>query len=249
MPILISPEQRKLAYNKTAGKAPGIMFLGGFRSDMTGNKALALEALCKENGHAFVRFDYSGHGESEGDFAEGTITRWFEDALAIFDSQSNGKQILVGSSMGGWLMTRLALTRPDRIHALVGIAAAPDFTIRRMWPQMSQSQQAEILEKGVIHVPSDMGGTYPITKALIDSGNKESVFGMDMIPINCPVRLLHGTLDDVVPTRTSYEFAEKMVSADVQIMMVNGGDHRLSREEDITLLSNTVSSLLGLQNS
>lgn len=224
------------------------MFLCGFRSDMTGNKALALEAFCKEKGHAFVRFDYSGHGESEGDFAEGTITRWFEDSLAVFDTQAEGKQTLVGSSMGGWLMTRLALTRPERIHALVGIAAAPDFTMRRMWPQMSPSQQEELLTKGVIHVPSDMGGTYPITKALIDSGTKESVFDKGDIPINCPVRLLHGTRDDVVPTRTPYEFAEKLSSTNVQILMVNNGDHRLSRDEDISLLCKTVSSLLDLQN-
>lgn len=247
MPFLSTPQHRKIAYNKTEGSNPGVIFLGGFRSDMTGNKALALEAFCKASGSAFVRFDYSGHGQSEGDFAEGTITRWLEDALAVFDSQTSGKQVLIGSSMGGWIMTRVALLRPDRIHALVGLAAAPDFTQRRMWPQMNPVQQKELIEKDVIHVPSDEGGTYPITRALVESGKAESIFSMPSIPIDCPVRLLQGSLDPVVPPATAYEFAEKLASSDVQITMVNGGDHRLSRDEDISLLCATVNTLLDLQ--
>lgn len=235
--MFLTPQQRKIAYHKTEGRTPGVMFLGGFMSDMTGAKATALEQYCKERGQAFVRFDYSGHGRSEGAFADGTITRWIEDALAVFDHLTEGPQILIGSSMGGWIMTRLALARPDRIHALIGIAPGPDFTERLMWPQMTKAQQETLMRDGIIHVPTEYGDKpYSITKGLIESGRKESVLSLPSIPIHCPVRILQGMQDPDIPWPYAYEFAEKLESREVQVTLIKDGDHRLSRKEDIDLL-------------
>src|SRR5438876_5683355 len=157
---LARPDGATIAYHRLPGAVPGIVFLGGFRSDMTGTKALFLEDYCRRRGRAYVRFDYFGHGESSGDFAEGTIGRWREDAIAVIDSLTEGPQILVGSSMGGWIMLLAALARPERIAALIGIAGAPDFTEELLWPRFTPAQRAEIMERGRVVLPSafDPGG-------------------------------------------------------------------------------------------
>jgi pimeloyl-ACP methyl ester carboxylesterase len=188
-----------IAYHRRDGAAPGIVFLGRFRSDMTGAKALFLEDYCRRNGRAFVRFDYFGHGESSGDFADGTIGRWRDDALAVIDSLTEGKQILIGSSMGGWIMVLAALARPERVHALIGIAAAPDFTADLLPRRLSEAQSREIEEQGRTTLPSDYDPAgYLYTKALIDDGNRNLVLRGE-IALTCPARLLHGMADQSVP--------------------------------------------------
>src|SRR5580704_7489263 len=174
--ILPRPDGATIAYRRLAGAGPGIVFLGGFRSDMTGVKALFLEDYCRRRDRAYVRFDYFAHGQSSGDFADGTVGRWRDDAIAVIDSLSEGSQILVGSSMGGWIMVLAALARPERVHALVGIAAAPDFTADLLPRRLGATEQRELEEKGQVILPTlfDPAG-YLYTKALIDDGNRNLV--------------------------------------------------------------------------
>ncbi len=193
---LTRPDGATIAYHRLAGRLPGIVFLGGFRSDMTGTKALYLEEYCRERGRAYVRFDYFGHGASSGDFALGTIGRWRDDAVAVVDSLTDGKQILVGSSMSGWIMLLVALARPERIAALVGIAGAPDFTEELLWPRLTPAQRREIGERGQVMLSSDYDSAgYLYTRALIEDGRKHLLLGKP-IPLDMPVRLLHGMRDE-----------------------------------------------------
>ncbi len=233
-----------IAYHRRDGAAPGIVFLGGFRSDMTGAKALFLDDYCRRNSRGFVRFDYFGHGESSGDFADGTISRWRDDAVAVIDSLTEGKQILIGSSMGGWIMVLAALARPERVQALIGIAAAPDFTADLLPRRLSEAQLREIEERGRTTRPSDYDPAgYLYTKALIDDGNRNLVLRGE-IALTCPVRLLHGMADDSVPWRQSLRLAEQLASTDVTVTLVKGGDHRLSRDEDLARLAGVVDALV-----
>jgi pimeloyl-ACP methyl ester carboxylesterase len=233
-----------IAYHRRDGAAPGIVFLGGFRSDMTGAKALFLDDYCRRNGRAFVRFDYFGHGESSGDFADGTISRWRDDAVAVIDSLTEGKQILIGSSMGGWIMVLAALARPERVQALIGIAAAPDFTADLLPRRLSEAQLREIEERGRTTLPSDYDPAgYLYTKALLDDGNRNLVLRGE-IALTCPVRLLHGMADESVPWRQSLRLAQQLASADVTVTLVKGGDHRLSRDEDLARLAGVVDALV-----
>jgi pimeloyl-ACP methyl ester carboxylesterase len=210
---------------------------------MTGTKALFLEDYCRRRGCAYLRFDYFGHGASSGDFAEGTIGRWREDAVAAIDSLTEGPQILVGSSMGGWIMVLAALARPERIHALVGIAAAPDFTADLLPHRLNPAQLAELEEKGRIVLPSDYDPAgYPYTKALVDDGNRNLVLRAD-VPLACPVRLLHGMADTSVPWRQSLWLAERLTGADVALTLVKDGDHRLSRDSDLARLARVIDEL------
>jgi pimeloyl-ACP methyl ester carboxylesterase len=242
---LTRPQGATIAYHRNAGATPGIVFLGGYRSDMTGTKALFLEDYCRRTGRAYVRFDYFGHGESSGNFADGTIGRWRDDAVAVIDSLTEGRQILVGSSMGGWLMVLAALARPQRVQALVGIAAAPDFTADLLPRRLNPAQLREIEEKGRITLPSDYDPAgYLYTKALIDDGNRNLVLCGD-IPLTCPVRLLHGLADASVPWQQSLRLAERLVSADVVLALVKDGDHRLSREADLARLARVIENLAG----
>ncbi len=233
-----------LAYNRTEGASPGIVFMGGFRSDMTGVKALALEEFCKKRGLAFVRFDYRGHGQSEGGFEDGTIGGWRDDALAVLEKLTKGPQILVGSSMGGWLALLVALKKPRRVAGLICIAAAPDFT-EQIWENFTPAQKEEIEEKGYIMAPSDMGPPYPITAQLIADGRDHMLLDAE-IPIFCPVRLLHGMKDDVVPWEVSLSLNEKIVSQDVKTFLVDNGDHRLSDPKDIERLLRVTEKLVAV---
>jgi pimeloyl-ACP methyl ester carboxylesterase len=242
--FLARDDGERIAYRRLSGKAPGIVFLGGFMSDMTGTKATALETFCRARCQAFLRFDYFGHGASSGAFRDATIGRWRGDALAVLDRLAEGPQILVGSSMGGWMMLLAALARPQRVAALVGIAAAPDFTEELMWPSFSPEEQRQLAADGEITVPSqyDPRG-YAITHRLIEEGRRHLLLG-GTVPITCPVRLLHGMADPDVPWKMSLRLAERIESEDVAVTLVKSGDHRLSSGSDLALLCRTIEALL-----
>lgn len=211
-------------------------------SDMTGTKAVALEQFCRARGQAFLRFDYQGHGQSSGKFEEGCIGTWSEDAIAALDALTEGPQILVGSSMGGWIMLLAALARPDRVAGLVGIAAAPDF-VTRMWEEFTPAMQRAILTEGVYRAPSQYSATpYAITHKLIEDGRRHLLLGKP-IPLRCPVRLLHGMKDPDVPWDTSLALAGALESTDVDVIFAKEGDHRLSTPADLERLCATVASL------
>jgi pimeloyl-ACP methyl ester carboxylesterase len=234
----------ELAWARQPGRGPTVVFLPGFRSDMTGDKATALAAFCADRGQAMLRFDYSGHGRSGGRFEDGTIGRWRDDALAVIDRLTEGKLVLVGSSMGGWIALLAAIARPDRTAALIGIAAAPDFTETLMWQAMLPAERATLLRDGVLHAPSQYGDPYPITRGLIEDGRNHLLLPAP-IAIDCPVRLLHGQQDPDVPWEVALRTAERISGNDLQVILVKDGDHRLSRPSDLALLSRTLSPLLG----
>ena len=212
---------------------------------MTGTKALFLEDYCRRRGRAFVRFDYFGHGASSGDFAHGTIGRWREDAIAVIDSLTTGPQILVGSSMGGWIMLLAALARPGRIAGLVGIAGAPDFTEELLWPRLSPAQREEIMGRGAVVLPSgyDPAG-YLYTRALVEDGRRHLLL-REPIALDMPVRLLHGLADESVPWQLSLRLAERLASHDVVVTLIKDGDHRLSTPADLARLAQTLDALIG----
>ncbi|HKM71364.1 MAG TPA: alpha/beta hydrolase [Stellaceae bacterium] len=242
--ILPRHDGATIAYRRLAGRSPGVVFLSGFRSDMTGTKASFLEEYCRRRGLAYVRFDYFGHGISSGDLALGTIGRWVEDTVAVLDALTEGQQILVGSSMGGWIMLLAALARTKRIHALVGVAAAPDFTEDLLWSRLDAAQRKECCETGTITLPSkyDLRGyTFPL--GLFEDGRRHLVMRAE-IPLLCPVRLLHSLLDDAVPWQTSLRLAEHLASRDVVVTLVKDGDHRLSSEADLVRLAAALDELV-----
>jgi pimeloyl-ACP methyl ester carboxylesterase len=241
--ILALPGGARIAYEKIRGKSPGVMFLGGFASDMSGTKAAALAAHFKEVGRAFVRFDYAGHGESSGKFEEGTIGSWTGDAVAVLDGAAEGPQVLVGSSMGGWIMLLAALARPGRVAGLVGVAAAPDFTEDLIWKKLPPETKKEIEERGVWVRPSEYDeGGIPITRGLIEEG-REHLLLHAPIPIRCPVRLIHGLDDEDVPWQVSQKLSEMLESGDVALTLVKGGGHRLSEPADLRRLIGVVEAL------
>ena len=231
----------QLAYRRIAGHGVGVVFLGGFNSDMTGSKAEFLAGWCEARGTPFLRFDYSGHGASEGRFVDGTIGRWMQDAAWVIDALAPGPQVLVGSSMGGWIALLLARARAP--HALVGIAPAPDFTEDLMWAEFTPEIRATIERDGVWHRPSDYGAPYPITRALIEDGRRHLLL-RGPIAIDAPVRILQGMRDPDVPWRHALRIAEAIAGDDVRVHLVKDGDHRLSRPADLALLGETLAPLL-----
>jgi pimeloyl-ACP methyl ester carboxylesterase len=232
-----------LAYHRIEGRSPGVVFLGGFMSDMTGTKALALETHCRAIGRAYVRFDYRGHGGSSGRFEDGTIGAWTDDALAVLDGLTTGPQVLVGSSMGGWIMLLVALARPERVAGLVGVAAAPDFTEDLMWAAYDEPTRRRLMAEGSIAEPSAYAeAPYRITHALIEDG-RHHVLLRGAISLRCRVRLVHGMADPDVPWRTALRLTERLQSPDVVMTLVKDGDHRLSREEDLARLGAIVDEL------
>lgn len=224
-----------LAYVRTPGRGPTTVFLPGFRSDMAGGKAVAMEAWCRARGQACLRLDYAGHGASDGAFTDGTIGTWTQDALSVIDAQTTGPLLLVGSSMGGWIALLIALARPARMAGLIGIAAAPDFTEALMWDAMMPAERARLLADGVLLTPSQYGEPTPVTLRLIEDGRRHLLMH-GPIGIRCPVRLLHGQRDPDVPWETSVRLSERLESRDVQVTLVKDGDHRLSREQDLVVL-------------
>jgi pimeloyl-ACP methyl ester carboxylesterase len=238
------PNGARIAYHKTKGKGPCVVFLPGFRSDMTGGKALALEALCQDRGQAYLRFDYTGHGASSGEFVEGTIGDWSRDAIGVLEELTEGPLVLVGSSMGGWIMLLAALEMKERITGLVGIAAAPDFTEALMWAHMDDEQRTELVDKGVIYQPSDYDPEpTPITMRMIEDGRKHLLLD-GPIALDCPVRLIHGLRDFDVPWEWSERIADALASEDIEVTYVKAGDHRLSEPNDLRRLTRIVDGLL-----
>ena len=231
-----------IAFRRTEGTSPGVLFCGGFQSDMTGTKAMALEAWAKEQGRAFVRFDYQGHGASSGRFIDGTIGGWAEDARQVFDRATSGPQIIVGSSMGAWIMLLVALSRPERLAGLVGIASAPDFTEDLIWSTLKPEQRLELLDDEVLRLPSEYGESTPITLKLIDEARRHLLL-RGPIRLGCPVRLIQGMMDADVPWVTSVRLAERLASPDVRLTLIKDGDHRLSRDQDIALILQAVAEL------
>jgi pimeloyl-ACP methyl ester carboxylesterase len=234
----------RLAAAALPDRAPTIVFLPGFMSDMTGDKAIAVETWCRAHGQACLRLDYSGHGQSGGRFEDGTIGSWTDDALFLIDRLAAEKFVVIGSSMGGWIALNVALARPDRVAGLIGIAAAPDFTEDLMLSGMSPASRAALERDGLLRIPSAYGGEQIISKTLIDEGRAHLLL-RGPIPLHCPVRLLHGMLDPDVPWQTALRLAEKLETPDVQTILIKDGEHRLSRPQDIALLLQTVASLLG----
>ncbi|MEO1292031.1 MAG: alpha/beta fold hydrolase [Pseudomonadota bacterium] len=240
---------RRIAYHKTAATAernaaPGVVFLGGFRSDMTGTKAVHLEAWAAAEGLAFLRLDYTGHGQSSGAFEEGCIGDWSRDAMEAVAALTEGPQILVGSSMGGWISCLVARAMPDRVAGLVGIAAAPDFTEDSMWAEMPAHQRSLLMAEGRVELPSDYSDEpYVITRRLIEDGREHLVLRQPLV-VNGPVRLLHGTADSDVDPSVGLRLLDHLESPDARLTFVKDADHRMSEPRELALLTSTVAEVL-----
>ena len=243
--FLTTPQGRRIAYHRTAGTGPGVVFLGGFKSDMGGTKAVFLQDWAARTGRAFLRFDYSGHGESGGEFLDGAIGDWFEDALAAITTLTAGPQVLVGSSMGGWISLLVARAMPERVAALVGIAAAPDITEDSMWEGFTADQRAEMTTTGRVVLPSDYDPAgYVITRRLIEEGRGRLVLRS---PLNLPfpVRLLQGTADADVPPEVALRLLGHATGPDIRLTLVKGADHRFSTPDCLELIAQTVEDVSG----
>ncbi|MCE6969488.1 alpha/beta hydrolase [Cereibacter sphaeroides] len=241
--FLVTPQGRRIAYRLTDGTGPCVVFCGGFRSDMEGTKALHLQRWAETTGRAFLRFDYSGHGSSGGDFLEGAIGDWFEDARAVIGLVA-GPILLVGSSMGGWISLLLAREMPDRIAGLVGIAAAPDFTEDSMWQGFTPDQRAELEREGRVALPSDYSDEpYIITRRLIEEGRTRLVL-RERLDLPFPVRLLQGTADTDVPQEVALRLLGHAEGPDIRLLLVKGADHRFSTPECLRLIEQAVEDLL-----
>lgn len=237
--FLQTPEGRRIAYDRSAGKAPGIVFLGGFRSDKEGTKALALEAWARAEGREYLRFDYSGHGQSSGDFLDGSIGDWLADARAAILGLTTGPQVLVGSSMGGWIALLLAREHPHKVAGLVTVAAAPDFT-ETIWEGFSQDQRRALIELGQVAVPSDYSDApYVITRRLIEEGRARLVL-RSALSLPMPVRMLQGTADRDVPLSVAVRLIEHVDGPDLRLTVAKGADHRFSTPECLKLIELSV---------
>lgn len=234
-----------IAYDRLSGKNPGIIFLHGFRSDKNGGKALAIERFCKKRGQAFLRLDVSGHGQSSGAFEDGTIGEWTDDIVAAIDHLTDGPQIIVGSSMGGWLGLLAALARPERIAGFMGIAAAPDFVEDLIFDTLSDAEKNELAQKGSITLPSDEEGFPPPTlKAGFFEEARRHFLLRSTIPLSCPVRLIQGQKDDSVPWRRALVLVEKLLSDDVVLTLAKNGGHRLNEPQDMMRMEGVLEALL-----
>lgn len=242
--FLTTPQGRKIAYHQTPGVAPGVVFLGGYKSDMTGTKALALQAWAEANGRAFLRFDYSGHGQSSGAFEDGGIGDWSQDAMAVLAALTTGPQVLVGSSMGGWIALLVARAMPDRVAGLVGIAAAPDFTQDLMWMQYSDAQKDQLEALGWIEELSDYSDQpNKITLRFLDDGARHLVL-RDPLALPFPVRLLQGTADTDVPVSVALRLLDHATGPDIRLTLVKGADHRFSTPDCLALMITAVVEVL-----
>jgi pimeloyl-ACP methyl ester carboxylesterase len=232
----VEVDGRRIAHVTHAGAAPHVVFLPGFRSDMEGSKALAVEDHARARGLGVTRLDYSGHGRSSGRFEEGTIGAWTRDALAVIDRATTGPLVLVGSSMGGWIMLLVARARRERVAGCVGIAAAPDFTEDLIWAVATIEQRAALLDRGVHYEPSPYDDEpTPITRTLIEEGRNHLVL-REPLELTCPLHLLHGQRDPDVPWKTALGLAAHVESEDVTVELIKDGEHRLSRDGDVRRL-------------
>ena len=239
-----TPQGRRIAYNRLPGPGPGIVFLGGFKSDMQGSKALFLQDWAAAQGRAFLRFDYSGHGQSSGDFEEGCIGDWAADARAAIEALTEGPQVLVGSSMGGWIALLLARGLPDRVAGLVGIAAAPDFTARTWAEDLTDAQRAEVMARGRIEIPSDYSDQpYVFTRRLFDDGTQNLVLDRPL-SLPFPARFLQGTADTDVPPAVALALLDHATGPDLRLTLVKGADHRFSTPDCLALIAASVADVL-----
>lgn len=237
------PDKRRIAYVLSKGMLPCVIFFGGFNSNMAGAKATALEASCKARGQRFIRFDYTGHGQSSGEFQDGTIGAWKQDALAVIDSLGADRNIFVGSSMGAWIALLAALERREKAVGLVGVSSAPDFTEKLIWERFSSEQKRNIERDKVFYAPSCYGEEpYAITLRLIEEARNHLLLGTD-IDLGIPVRLLHGTHDEDVPWETSVALLRRLTSHDVSLSLIKNGDHRLSTPAHLNMLCDIVKTL------
>ena len=243
--ILTRDDGATIAYHNTPGKSPGVIFLTGFKSDMTGSKAGAVEKFCRNRGQAILRFDYTGHGQSSGEFVNGTIGQWADDAVYALDKLSEGPQVLVGSSMGGWIMLLVALRRPERIAGLIGLASAPDFTEELMWDAFTDDQKSALERDGFVDLPNcyEDQEPYRISGDLIKDGRERLLLGSE-IAIDAPVRLIHGIRDEDVPWKTSQRLSQQLRTEDIEVTFVKAGDHRLSEPSDLNRLTCILGELL-----
>jgi pimeloyl-ACP methyl ester carboxylesterase len=240
---LLREDGQTIAYLRRDGKPPNVLWLGGFKSDMGGTKAEALDAWAARRGHAYLRFDYFGHGRSSGQFREGTISRWRDDALAVLDRLTEGPQILVGSSMGAWVALLAARLRPARVAGLLLLAPAADFTENLVRARMSPEIRREIMEKGEWQRPSAYGdGPYPITRALIEDGRRHLILG-EPVAVGCPVHILQGMQDPDVPWQHAMKLVERL-SGDPVLTLIKSGDHRLSTPADLRRIEQALEGLL-----
>ena len=243
--FLTSPQGRRLAYHLTPGTGPGVVFLGGFKSDMEGSKALFLQDWAHRSGRAFLRFDYSGHGQSSEAFEAGCIGDWAADARAVIAALTTGPQILIGSSMGGWIALLLARAIPDRVAGLIGIAAAPDFTTRSWDTELTEAERDTVTVAGRVEIPSDYADQpYVFTRRLFEDGASQRVLDRPL-PLPFPVRLLQGTADTDVPYTEALRIMEHADCPDLRLMLVKGADHRFSSPDCLALLETTLTELTG----
>jgi len=238
---LTRPDSETLAYKQVSGQGPTVVWIGGFRSDMEGTKALALDAAARQRGWAFLRYDHFAHGQSSGDWRQATIGRWREDAIALIDSL-NGQAILVGSSMGGWVALLAALARPDAVAGLVLINPAQDFTETLMWPGLADHERQAILRDGETVVVEEGLGSYVLTRAMFEEAKGWLLLGSP-IRIGAPVYILQGRADDTVPWGHSVTLVERLAGGDVRLDLIEGGDHRLSKPADLARLVEAVAAM------
>ena len=240
---LARPDGESLALKRVRGDGPTVLWIGGFRSDMEGTKALALDAAARERGWSYVRYDHFAHGASSGDWRQATIGRWREDAIALVDA-FEGPVIPVGSSMGGWVALLLALARPERLHGLVLVNPAPDFTERLMWPGLPDHQRQAILRDGETLIAEEGLGEYVLTRRMFEEA-RDWLLLDGVINIAAPVHILQGRADDVVPWRHQVELIERLTGGDVRLDLIDGGDHRLSTPSDLDRLVAAVEGMRG----
>ncbi len=242
---LDTPQGRRIAWHRFSGREPGVVFLGGLRSDMTGTKAVHIEDWARRSGRAFLRFDYSGHGQSGGDFTDGCIGDWAEDAQAAIEALTEGPQVLVGSSMGGWISLLLAKRMAGRIAGLVTIAAAPDFTEDGMWAEWTEEQQKACMEEGQVALPSEYGEDMIITRRMIEDGRKHLVL-RSPLALDVSVRMLQGTADADVPMSLALRMLDHIDGEDVRLELVKGADHRFSDPGCLGAITRSVEEVLGI---
>lgn len=237
------PDGETIAYMMRAGKHPGVVWLGGFKSEMSGTKATALDAWAAREARAYLRFDYLGHGRSSGDFRKGTISRWRNDALTVIDRLTIGPQILVGSSMGGWLALLVARALPERVAGLLLIAPAVDFTEALLWARLPEQARRQITEEGEWLRPSAYDvEPYPIARGLIEDGRQHLLMDAPL-RFTCPVRILQGMEDPDVPWEHTLKLT-RLIEGDVTLTLVGQGDHRLSTPENLTVIERTLDGLI-----
>jgi len=242
-PGFAGSESEKLAYKQVEGQAPTLIWCGGLKSDMEGNKALFLHSWAIRTGQAYIRFDYFGHGQSTGRFRDGTISRWSRDIVQIIDGCVKGDVILVGSSMGGWSSLLAARARPERVKGLVLINPAPDFTEKLIWANWPEEARRAVVEDGIYYEPSNYDDPCEYSRELINDGRTHQLLDAS-ICFNGPVRVLQGLSDTIVPWDYAYRVVDALTSTDVTMTLIKGGDHSLSRPEDLTRLRNTVTDII-----